>query len=87
MLTVSHSALRQGCERAHDLFHLNRLNGPDAAAQRFDAVFDALGFDVEMRAELERALIGMLPIRGVPIMEASMAMSSCRACSSVCSSR
>ena len=45
---------------------LNRLRGHDAAAQSFDAVFDALGLDGAMRERLQEALLEMIPVKGDP---------------------
>jgi hypothetical protein len=71
MLEISHEALREGCERARDLFLLNRLQGPVAAARTTDDVFAALGIDAEMREDLADALAGILPVDGVPALEAA----------------
>lgn len=43
MLSFSHEALLEGCDRARDPFLLGRLQGPAAGADTFAAVFDALG--------------------------------------------
>src|SRR5438105_3957192 len=75
MLNVSEQALREGCERAQDLFHLNRLQGAEAAAGSFTAVFYALGIDEEMRTQLERALVDMVPVSGIPLVQANIALS------------
>lgn len=75
MLSISTSALRQGCERAADLFRLTRLQDPGASAETFTAVFGGLGLDTEMREELERALVDLVPVRGVPALEAAAASS------------
>ena len=71
MLEISYEALREGCDRARDLFLLNRLQGPAAAAQTTDDVFDALGIDAEMREHLTRALADILPVDGMPVLEAA----------------
>jgi hypothetical protein len=55
MIQISEDALRKGCERAEDLFRLNRLRAYDDAGAWFDAVYWALGVDVGMRQELEKA--------------------------------
>jgi hypothetical protein len=75
MLTISRSALREGCDRAADLFLLSRLQEPGASAETFSAVFEALGVDAEMREELERALVDLVPVKGLPSLEAAMANS------------
>ena len=75
MLTISADALRQGCERAQDLFELNRRRDLDTAAESFDAVFAALGFDDSMRARLHDAIVDIVPVKGNPVVEASAAMS------------
>jgi hypothetical protein len=41
MIQISPAALDEGCERAHDLFLLNRLRGSDEAAAGFAAVDQA----------------------------------------------
>jgi hypothetical protein len=71
MLEISHEALREGCERARDLFLLNRLQGPVAAARTTDDVFAALGIDAEMREDLANALAGLVPVDGVPALQAA----------------
>lgn len=75
MIQISEDALRDGCERAHDLFLLNRLRGQREAAASFDAVYQALGIDPEMHARLERALRELVPVKGVPIAEATTVVS------------
>jgi hypothetical protein len=75
MLTISPDALREGCERAHDLFTLNRLREASDAADSFDAVFEALGFDVDMRRRLQQTLADIVPVKGDPMLEASTTMS------------
>jgi hypothetical protein len=75
MLTVSPEALRQGCERAQDLFALNRLRDPGTAGESFDAVFASLGFDDAMRARLHGALAEIVPVQGAPVLEATATMS------------
>jgi hypothetical protein len=71
VLNVDPDALRQGCERAHDLFMLGRLSGHDGAASTFEAVFGALGIDQSMRERLQRDLLEMLPVRGDALFEAT----------------
>jgi hypothetical protein len=71
MLEISHEALREGCDRARDLFLLNRLQGPAAAAQTTEDVFEALGIDAEMREDLTRALADVVPVNGMPVLEAA----------------
>ncbi len=75
MIQISDDALRDGCERAHDLFLLNRLRGHDEAAASFDAVYEALGLDTRMREQLQRALLDLVPVRGVPVIEATTVVS------------
>src|SRR3954451_14199184 len=75
MLHVSNDALRQGCERAQDLFLLNRLRGHEGAAG-FSAVFEALGLDRDRRERLERALLDLVPVEGAPpLVHAGLAAS------------
>src|SRR3954453_10165677 len=75
MLTISPGALRDGCERAQDLFTLNRMRAPSEAAQSFDAVFEALGCDAGMRRRLQAPLADFGPVRGDPMREAGTTMS------------
>src|SRR4051812_3563669 len=75
MLSVSPDTLREGCERAHDLFALNSMRGPAEAAASFDAVFAALGIDEAMRARLQEALSELVPVKGDPMLEVSTTMS------------
>jgi hypothetical protein len=75
VLSISPAALTEGCERAHDLFALNSARGSEDAADSFDAVFDALGFDCEMRARLQEALAGLVPVKGDAMLEATTTMS------------
>lgn len=72
MIQIPHYALQEGCERAQDLFMLNRLRAPDEAAAGFAAVYEALGVDSGMREQLEQALRGMVPVQGLPLLEAAM---------------
>ena len=71
MLQISDDALRHGCERAQDLFLLNRLRGHDEAAESFDAVYRGLGVDVVMRERLQAALLDLVPVKGVPVIEST----------------
>jgi hypothetical protein len=71
VLEISHEALREGCDRARDLFLLNRLQGVEAAAQTTEEVLSALGIDAEMREELARALADIVPVDGVPAVQAA----------------
>lgn len=71
MIQISHTALRQGCERAQDLFLLNRLRDHDEAAEGFESVYRALGLDAEMRERLQQSLLDLVPVRGVPVIEST----------------
>src|SRR4051812_20195377 len=75
MLNVTADSLRDGCDRAHDLFKLNRMRGHEAAAESFDAVFGALGFDHAMRERLQDTLVELVPVKGDPMLETSTTMS------------
>src|SRR5215212_11723137 len=75
MLNIPAESLQEGCERAHDLFMLNRMRPHEAAADSFDAVFEALGFDHTMRAQLQDTLVELVPVKGDPMLEASTTMS------------
>src|SRR3954468_9663517 len=75
MLSISPDTLREGCDRAHDLFTLNSMRRPEEAADSFDAVFEALGFDQGMRARLQDTLAELVPVKGDPMLEANTTMS------------
>jgi hypothetical protein len=75
MLSIPHPALREGCDRARDLFLLTRLQGFGAGAETMAAVFHALGVDGDMREELERAVRDLVPVEGAPALEATVAAS------------
>jgi hypothetical protein len=61
--------------RAHDLFVRGRRRGDEEAAASFGAVYRALGIDGTMREQLESALQELVPVRGVPALEAASAVS------------
>jgi hypothetical protein len=71
VIQISNEALPEGRERAHDLFKLNRLRAQDEAAVSFDAVYRALGIDIEMRERLQGALHDLVPVQGLPTIEAT----------------
>ncbi len=71
MIEITPDALSDGCERAHDLFMLNRLRTHEDAVAGFDAVHRALGIDAAMRERLQRALAEMIPVKGLPLVEAT----------------
>lgn len=75
MIQISSQALRDGCERAHDLFMLNRLRSAEEAASAVAAVYQALGVDRTMREGLEEAISALLPVEGLPALEAPVAAS------------
>jgi hypothetical protein len=75
VIRISQHALRDGCERAHDLYMLNRLRGAQEAAECFESVYRALGIDSAMREQLELALRELVPVKGVPALEATSAVS------------
>lgn len=75
MIQISPQALQDGCERAHDLFLLNRLRGHHEAERGFDAVYQALGIDHQMREGLQAALEDLVPVKGLPVLEATAAAS------------
>jgi hypothetical protein len=74
MIQIDAAALREGCERAHDLFLLNRLRDHDEAAAAFEAVYTAFGLDPSMRETLQAAITDLLPVRGIPALEMSTVM-------------
>ena len=75
MIQISEDALREGCERARDLFLLNRLRGDDDAAAGFDAVYRALGVDRAMRTRLQEALLELVPAEDLPMVDAARVVS------------
>jgi hypothetical protein len=75
VLRISSDALREGCDRAHDLFALNSARRSAEAAESFDAVFDALGFDCDMRVRLQESLTGLVPVKGGAMLEATTTIS------------
>jgi hypothetical protein len=75
MIQISPDALRQGCERAEDLFLLNRLRTRDDAASGYEAVYRGLGLDLDMRRRLERCLLELVPVRGIPEIESLSSVS------------
>jgi hypothetical protein len=72
VLRISAEALRHGCERADDLFKLNGLRDQDEAAACFDAVFEALCVDADMRERLQDALLELVPVRGDALAQAAL---------------
>jgi hypothetical protein len=71
MIQISDDSLRDGCDRARDLFMLNRLRHPDEGALGFDAAFTALGLENDMRPQLYEALLDLIPVRGIPLVEST----------------
>jgi len=69
MIRISARALREGCERAQDLFLLNRLRSHDDAVSGFEAAYAAFGLDGEMRERLQDVMRDLLPVNGIPLME------------------
>ena len=70
LIHISTHALREGCDRARDLFLLNRLRDHHEAAAGLEATYSALGVDGPMREHLEDALLDLVPVRGLPAVEA-----------------
>jgi hypothetical protein len=70
LIHISTQALREGCDRARDLFLLSRLRSHEEAAAGLDVTYDALGVDGPMREHLEDALLDLVPVRGLPAVEA-----------------
>lgn len=75
MIQISPEALRDGCERAKDLFLLGRLTAHEDSAAVFTAAYEALGVDSAMREHLEEALVDLIPVKGLPVVEATAAAS------------
>lgn len=74
MIRIDPTALREGCERAHDLFLLNRLREHDEAVAAFESVYAAFGLDPSLREQLEAAVMELVPVRGIPELEAAAVM-------------
>jgi hypothetical protein len=70
LIQISKPALREGCDRASDLFLLNRLRAPEDAGAGLEGTYQALGIDPSMREELQEALTDLVPVKGLPAMEA-----------------
>ena len=70
VIHISTHALREGCDRARDLFLLNRLRDHEEAAAGLDETYQALGVDGPMREHLTDALLDLVPVRGLPAFEA-----------------
>ncbi len=70
VIQISNRALREGCERAQDLFLLDRLRSHHAEGIGLDAAYAALGVDAEMREQLQHALKDLVPVEGLPAVEA-----------------
>jgi hypothetical protein len=73
MLTISEQALREGAERASDLFRLGRLSSQEDAAAVLQGLWNAFGIGPEQRQELVAHIDRLLPVSGVPEIEAPMA--------------
>jgi len=71
MINISAEALRDGCERAQDLFLLNRLRSHDEAVEGFEAAYSAFGLDTEMRERIRETAYDLVPIQGVPLIEST----------------
>ncbi len=50
---------------------LNRLRSEAEAEAGFTATYEALGLDLGMRQRLEEALIRLVPVKGIPALEAA----------------
>ncbi len=77
LLRIDDDALRDGLERAADLFKLHRLSDHENANELVAAVFANFGIDADAHTELCAAVAEMLPIAGQPVTEALMASSMC----------
>ncbi len=72
MLKISDEALREGSERARDLFALGRLSSPQDAAEVFQRLWTAFGIGPDKLPELLAELAQIVPISGVPELEAPL---------------
>jgi hypothetical protein len=72
MLKISEQALREGAERACDLFRLGRLRAPDGAEDAYQALWRAFGISAEQQQELAAYLADIVPVRGMPDIEVPM---------------
>jgi hypothetical protein len=75
MLYIDDQTLREGLERAADLFKLQRLSSYHDAEHLAASVYANFGLDEGRRTELIKSLIEMLPISGDPVAEGLMASS------------
>jgi hypothetical protein len=71
MLHISEEAMREGADRAADLFRLERLSSHEAAAAVVDGLWNAFGIGPEQRQVLVTRLAELLPVSGAPELEAS----------------
>jgi hypothetical protein len=75
MLQIDHETLREGLDRAADLFKLHRLSTPEAAEVLAATVLANFGIDELGRIELIDSLSQMVPLKGEPMVEAVMTRS------------
>ena len=66
---ISEQEMRQGAQRARDLFMLQRLRSTSEAEAGFDALWERFGIAPEQRDELISHLVDLLPVSGVPEIE------------------
>lgn len=72
MLNIPEQALRDGSERACDLFRLGRLSSPQDAEAALAALWRAFGIGPGQLQQLSDYLSDIVPISGVPEIEAPM---------------
>ncbi len=72
MLKISEQALREGAERACDLFRLGRLRTPAEADEVIQALWRAFGISEAQQQVLAAYLADMVPITGLPDVEGPM---------------
>jgi hypothetical protein len=72
MLNISEQALREGAERARDLFRLGRLSSHEDAEAVAQGLWSAFGIGPERLRELVGYLDDLMPISGLPEIEAPM---------------
>ncbi len=72
MLKISEQALREGAERACDLFRLGRLRTPEGAEDVYQALWQAFGINEDQQQVLAAYLADLVPIQGLPDVEGPM---------------
>ena len=66
---ITEQEMREGVQRARDLFMLQRLRPAAEAEAGFDVLWQRFGISPESRDELISHLVELLPVSGVPEIE------------------